>query len=282
MIVFSNNSSAATFGQADSLSHLRLYQEACVIYEQLIFESPGNESLKANALLKKSYCYKAEQKYSLIDNLLSRCDLNKLSDSIKAHILFEQAFACYMSENFSQAKKRILPVLNLNTTQEIDKASIFLYSLILNELDGWEESKNNLVSYLKRAELKDENLREALIKGVISIYQKKNIPKLKKIKTARIMSFILPGSGQTYGGKVGKGIISLSLVTLSGAFVYFNFVDQIYSSSAVGVYLFSFFYTGNVNQTIDIVKNRNYKKKNKANNYLKNQLVNLNNQIQLK
>ena len=96
------------------------------------------------------------------------------------------------------------------------------------------------------------------------------------------MSFILPGSGQTYGGKVGKGIISLSLVTLSGAFVYFNFVDQIYSSSAVGVYLFSFFYTGNVNQTIDIVKNRNYKKKNKANNYLKNQLVNLNNQIQLK
>lgn len=282
MIISSNNLCAASFEQADSLTRLGLYQEACIAYEQIIFENPGNEALKANALLKKSYCYKAENQYFLIDNLLKRCDINKLNDSLKIHILFDQAFACYMSENFQQAKERILPLLNLNTTPETEKATVFLYSLILNELMSCEESKNNLISYLKRAEVKNENIRDSLIQEVNTMYHKKNIPKIKKAKTARILSFILPGSGQAYAGKTGKGIVSLSLVALSGTFVYFNLVDQIYSSTAVGVYLFSYFYTGNVNQTRDMVKKRNSKKKNIANSFLRNQLTILNNQITLK
>jgi TM2 domain-containing membrane protein YozV len=256
-----------------------LYPDASIAYEQIVFDHQNDETIKAQALLKKSYCYKSEGKYSLIDNLLKRCDVNKLNDSIKALILFEQAFACYMDEKFELAKERILPVLNLNATPEMDKASVLLYSLILNELNCWEESKNNLVSFIKRTDIKDETLRDSLIQEVNTMYQKKNIPHLKKVKTARLMSFIIPGSGQMYAGQPGKGLISLSLVALSSTFIYFNIVDQIYTSSAMGVYLFSFFYTGNVNQTHDMVKKRNNTKKNTTNTYLRKQITGLNNQI---
>jgi TM2 domain-containing membrane protein YozV len=279
LIISSNNSNATTFEQADSLFGLCLYPEACIAYEQIIYENPVNEYIKANSLLKKSNCYKAECHYSLIDNLLSRCNVNELNDTLKSQILFEQSLACYMSEKFTSAKERILPVFNINTTPELEKASVFLYSLILNELSSWEESKNNLISFLKRTEISDEKLRDSLIQEVNIMYQKKNIPKLKKIKTARTLSFILPGLGQTYAGKTGKGLISLSLVALSGTFVYFNIIHHIYTSSAVGLYLFSYFYIGNVNQLKTMVNKRNNNKKNKINAYLRSQLTKLNSQL---
>lgn len=275
-IISSSKASATTFQQADSLYRLCLYPEACIAYEQIIYENPNNESIKANALLKKSYCYKAQHNYSLIDNLLSRCDINRLNDTLKAQILFEQSLACYLSENFTHAKERIQPLISLNTSSELDKASVILYSLILNELNCWEESKLNMVSYLKRAEIKDTKTRDSLMQVVNTMYQEKNIPKLKKIKTARTLSFILPGLGQAYTGKAGMGIVNLSLVALSGAFIYFNFVDEIYTSSAAGLYLFSYFYIGGINQLNKMVSKRNTTKKNEANAILRTQLVNIN------
>ena len=279
LTVFSNNLYATSFEQADSLFRLRLYSEACVAYEQIVYENSGNESIKAKALLKKSYCYKAELNYSQIDVILSRCNVNELNDTIKSQILFERSFACYMTEKFAKAKEHILPIFNINSTPEIEKASTLLYSLILNELCEWDESKNNLISYLKRAELENNKQRDSLIQVVNIMYQKKNIPKLKKVKTGRLMSFILPGTGQTYAGKPQKGLVSLSLVALSGTFIYFNVVGQIYTSTAVGIYLFSYFYTGNVNQVKPLVEKRNNSKKNEYNAFLRSQLIKLNKQI---
>ena len=140
LIISSNNLFATSIEQADSLFSLSLYPDACIAYERIIYEHPEDEFIRANALLKKSYCYKAERNYFLIDNLLNRCNINGLNDTLKSQILFEQAFACYMNEKFTLAKSRILPVFNLNTTPELDKASVFLYSLILNELNSWDES----------------------------------------------------------------------------------------------------------------------------------------------
>ena len=276
LIIFSNNLFASSIKQADSLFSLGLYPDACIAYERIIYEHPEDEFIKANALLKKSYCYKAERNYLLIDNLLNRCNINGLNDTFKSQILFEQAFACYMNEKFSLAKSRILPVFNLNTTPELEKASVFLYSLILNELNSWDESKKNLISFIKRTEIKDEKLRDNLIKEVDEMYQKKNIPKIRKLKFAKTLSFILPGSGQAYSGKAVKGLISLSLASLAGAFTYFNFVDEIYSSSAAGLFFFTYFYFGNVKQVTPIVNKRNTIKKNKCNAILRTQLINLN------
>jgi TM2 domain-containing membrane protein YozV len=279
LIISSNNLYAANFEHADSLFRLKLYPEACIAYEYIIFENPGNETIKALALLKKSSCYKAENNYALIDNMLNRCNVSDLNDSIKAQIFFARAWACYMNGNFEFAKDRILPIFNINTSPEIEKASVLLYSLILNEMGKWDESKNNLVSYINRIDIKDMNMRDSLLQEVNVIYQKNNIPTLKNIKTARTMSFILPGLGQTYAGKAGMGIISLSLIALSGTFIYYSIIDQIYASSAAGLYVFLYFYSGNITKLKPMVDNRNERKKEICNAALRIQLIKLNSQL---
>jgi hypothetical protein len=275
LIIFSIKTGATTFKEVDSLFRLKLYSEACISLERIIYENPGNESQKAEALLMKCQCFKLQNKYSLIDNLLRRCEINSLCDSTKARILFEQAFSSYMSENFVRAKDCILPLMNLNVSPEMEKASIFLYSFILNELSSWDESRNNLISFIRRVESENEILRDSLVSEVNGIYSSLNISKLRSINSARIMSLIVPGSGQAYAGDAGKGIISLSMIAFSGGIIYYNVINKVYSSAIVGLYLFSTFYAGNASQAQKLVKNRNFHSRNDNNDYLRVQLSSL-------
>lgn len=264
---------------ADSLFQQKQYTEAGLAYERIAFENTGNEDIICVALLKKSNCLKAQQKYESINTVLLRCNLNVLNDSLKSKVYFERALSCYLSNNFKQAKELLQPLLSLNTTPALDNAAVFLYSLTLNELREWEGSKLNLLQYIKRIHGIDETKKAALTEQINTLYSKENIPKIKRLKKARILSAILPGAGQAYLGKTGRGVLNLSLVALSGVFVYANIINEIYIAAASGVYLTEAFYVGNINQNKRICRLRNDKKADLANNEIRTKLAAINAQI---
>jgi hypothetical protein len=85
--------------------------------------------------------------------------------------------------------------------------------------------------------------------------------------------------GQAYLGKAGRGALNLSLIALSGVFVYANIINEIYIAAASGVYLTEAFYVGNINQNKRISRLRNDKKSDSANNQIRAKLAAINAQI---
>ncbi len=272
LIISFNNTYATGIETADSLFAAGNFVEAGITYEKYIFENSNNDSLVANAILKKVNCYKSLQRYDLIYPLLYRTNKFKLNDSLIAIIHFEKALGCYLDHKFELAKESILPLLNMNTEPELDRASVILYSLTLNELNKWEESKINLLNYINRAPNISNETRDSLINEINTDYSKENIPKLKNLKKARLYSFIFPGAGQVYTGHAGRGLITLSLIAGSLVFSYANLIRELYLASAAGAYLVYTFYIGNINQLHAQVANTNKDKKFVANSALKRKL----------
>ncbi len=260
LIISLDKSSASSFREADSLFSAGLYHDAQIAYEFIAFENQDNELIIANALLKKANCLKAENHSDKVFQTLSRCKIDKLDDSLKANIYFEQSLSAFNAGNFNIARKTIEPLLSLNTNREMDLASVFLCSLILDELGEWAISKNNLISYLNRDTTISQSLKDSLKNNISLIYNPDLYPRLKKIKKARLLSMILPGSGQLYSGKPWKGVVAFGLVALSGAYVYYDIVSELYLAAAVGFYLGETFYVGNVNQVNAIIIKRNQHK----------------------
>jgi TM2 domain-containing membrane protein YozV len=274
-----SSDSDSLFAFADQLYQQKQFTDAGIAYERIAFENTGKEELVCVALLKKSDCLKAMQKYEPINVVLQRCNLNAINDSLKAQVYFERALSCYLSNNFDQSKKLLLPLLSLNVSPEQDKAAVFLYSLTLNELREWEGSKMNLLQYIKRIPGADEAKKTSLSNEINEIYSKNNIPRLKRLKKARLLSAIIPGAGQAYLGKAGRGALNLTLVALSGVFAYANIINELYIAAASGVYLTEAFYVGNINQNKRICRIRNDKVTDKANNQLRAKLADINAQI---
>ena len=136
-----------------------------------------------------------------------------------------------------------------------------------------------MLQYIKRIPCIDEAKKAELTEEINAVYSTKNIPKEKSLKKARVLSTLFPGAGQTYLGKVGRGALNLSLVALSGVFVYANILQEVYLAAASGVYLTEAFYIGNINQNTRICKIRNDKKSISANNNIRIKLAAFNAQL---
>ena len=279
LIISSGNLYASRFSEADSLFSVGLYRDASIAYEQIAFAFSGNDSVIAEALLKKCNCLKAENHSEDIYHLLSRCKTTSLNDSLKAAVLFEQTLSAYLFGNYSVARKTIEPVLSLRTDPVMDLSSVFLYSLILDEQGEWATSKNNLASYFRRSEIISSSLRDSLLQELNVIYNPDLYPHLKKIKKARLLSMILPGTGQFYAGEITRGIVSLGLVALSGVYIYYDIIHELYVAGAAGFFLGETFYVGNVNQLNGIIIKKNQRKRNLFNATLSNQLSQLHKNI---
>lgn len=275
MIISSGNLFATNFSEADSLFSIGRYRDASIAYEQIAFDHSDNDTIITEALLKKCNCLKAENRSQDIYTLLTRCKTNTISDSLKAVVLFEQTLSAYLFGNYSVARKTIEPVLSMRTDPEMDLSSVFLYSLILDEQGEWTTSKNNLVSYFRRAENIRPSLRDSLLQEINVIYNPDLYPHLKKIKKARLLSMILPGSGQFYTGQITRGIICFGLVALSGVYIYYDIIHELYIAGAAGFFLGETFYIGNINQLNGIIIKKNQHKKDLFNATLTNQLSQL-------
>jgi TM2 domain-containing membrane protein YozV len=272
LIISFNNVRASGVESADSLFAAGNYFEAGILYEKYIYDNFNNDTLVASTLLKKVNCYKSQQRYDLIYPLLTRTNKLQLTDSLIAIIQFEKALGCYLDHKFELAKESILPVLNMNTGIELDRAAVFLYCLTLNELGKWEESKLSLLSYINRVPTISAELKDSLISEINMDYNKDRIPKLKNLKKARLYSFIFPGAGQVYTGNAGRGLITFSLIAGAFVFSYVNLIHELYFASAAGAYLVYTFYIGNINQLHSQVSNTNSYKKSEANTTLKRKL----------
>ena len=88
---------------------------------------------------------------------------------------------------------------------------------------------------------------------------------------AKVISYILPGSGQFYTGNYLSGLMSLGWNILTGYLTINSFIeDRVFDGIVIGNLLWLRFYNGNVQNAEKFAKEKNIEIANEALRYLKN------------
>ena len=261
--------------EADSLFLAGKYYPASVEYERAAYLSPTNTA-RTVALLKKAECLKQMESYSDAEKNLERIIYTDLSDTLIAETRYESALCSYLVGDFSNAENHLLQMQSFIKDSSLTKYSLPLYSLVLNELQRWDEAKEKILRAINLSEMniaEKENLR----KNVNELYLPENYPHLKNLLKAQKMSAFLPGLGQLYAGYFWEGSASAFLNVASlGLTGYFIYEKLYFTGVMVGSSVFSKFYIGGSNRLEYLVSKKNYQLLRTYNNKLKDVIMTIN------
>lgn len=242
---------AGNFNFADSLFSVGQFEIASLEYERIYFVSTESEG-RSLALLKKSYCQKKLGNYESAISSLARAENEKTSDSLKYLINKEHAMLYFLNDDYSNAEL-MLNQLDQQVTDTIKQYDyLYLKIIVLNELMKWDESSVLLKKYFcYKNIILDEQNRKALF----------NQPKQLNPKTAKIMSYFIPGSGQMYSGHIFRGLTSIGFQGSSLLYTILAIQNKFYLTGVfTGFGLMQMFYFGGARYAAFLVNKENAQK----------------------
>jgi tetratricopeptide (TPR) repeat protein len=236
---------------ADSLLAAGNYKLAALEYERA-FYATQDDALQCEALLKKSYCYKSAGDFDKGAQTLQRINLSFISDSMQYKVRHEHALDCYLAGKFEDADELLMQINYYTKNKDLADNSLYLDILNKNELQEWKASDSLFMIYLKVNNISiDSNTINQLLKK----------PRLLNEKTAEIISFIVPCSGQIYSGHVLRGLSSIILQGGVGWFTYDCIKDGFYLSGVfMGFTVFQMLYFGGANYAYYLAEKKNVDK----------------------
>lgn len=200
---------------------------SCVAIEKKIF-TESNLKKKDSLLFVKATIYK---EYEDFENALTTLDRlsNFLESDLAIQVINERIKLNYLLSNHKQVKNLIVETDFMEGYQKTNEIILFesLNNIALREVNLAKRNFESLID--------DDNLINEIFKGT----------KFKNPEKAFILSFIIPGSGQVYAGKVFKGLLSLG-VQAPLFYLGINGISRAYvfTESIPAIALFQGFYFG--------------------------------------
>jgi tetratricopeptide (TPR) repeat protein len=230
--------------------------QARLAYERIIFSvqssrypSDSIQLFKNEALLKKTYTYKADTLYKEALQTIERTDANNLPDEESFVLRYETSLCAYLAGNYNEAYNYILQlkyfIKDTTFTNRVD----FLEILTLNELQRWEEAKKLTTAYIRK-----NNLQAS----ADELYAFLKNPKIRKPEKAILLSTFMPGVGQWYAGYPFRGMVSATLQLACFTFGAYSIWQRYYLSGFfTGFVLLQAFYSGGIRHTGYLVEKKN-------------------------
>lgn len=244
------------YDYANTLYTSGRFYDAITEYKRLLFFDDSRENI-SDVNLNIGLCYKAGAKlddaikYFSIAEINSKDDVQKYSakiEIVKANIL------------------RKTTVRALQILDEMEKEAA--YSSKIDSLnywrgwayifeDDWENASKSFSKINPYHELKI--VSERVIKDKYSV------------TFAKVISYILPGSGQIYTGNYLSGVMSLGYNILFGYLTVNSFVEErVFDGIATGSLLWLRFYRGNIQNAEKFAIEKNIEISNKTLRFLQN------------
>lgn len=268
-------SSAQTAKSIDvpgSLMAAGQYRMASIEYERVWLES-GNKIVSANALLGKAQALKQLGQFENAEHVLYRISHDSLPDSLSYIVRYQLALCMYLQGKFAQAEDVLDQMYFTIDDSLLTAPSLMLYALSLNEERRWDEAKEKMMRMITCSGL-DSAAADSLINVVETMYDPQNYPRLKNVKMARVLSMILPGSGQVYAGSAGQGIVSMILNAAAITFTVYSFNVGTYFTAAGSAFsIFGRFYSGGGRNAEKTALKKNYERSKVFNEQLKQKVV---------
>jgi hypothetical protein len=240
----------------DSIFSAGNYSFAAMEYERIFFSSESSTE-KTVALLKKSFCYKNLLQYGKANTTLERINTDSLSDSLQYAVRYEKALNSFLGESYYNAQGFLYEIRLYTKNTELISKSLYLEILTENELRNWDKADSLLMCYLA---INKTNIDSSELNVMLSR------PKLLNPKTAKILSYIIPGSGQMMSGHVFRGLTSIVFQGSAAAFTYLSIKNGFYVSGfTTGLGIFEMLYSGGARYAYKLVLKKNSDKINSHN-----------------
>jgi TM2 domain-containing membrane protein YozV len=236
-------------------------------------DSLSGNSARARALLGKAGALKQLGEFADAVRVLQRISHEKLDDTLSCSVSYQVALCTYLQGEHARAQDALEQLYLSVADSTLTAPSLMLYALALNEERKWSEAKDKMLKMISCSKL-DPAAADSLTRMVNEMYDPRNYPKLKNVKAAKVLSFIIPGSGQVYAGSVGQGIASMVLQAAAITFTVYSFNAGTYITSAgAGFSVFGRLYGGGGRNAERIAMRTNYERAMKYNDQLKKQVI---------
>lgn len=244
------------FEYANKLFESKQYFDAITEYKRLLFfDSQRQYAFQANYRIGKSY--KAGAKFDEAIKYFSLANLNSVNNAQK----YSAKIEIIKSNILRKTTDRALQILD--EMEKVDSFSTKTDSIYYWRgwaymfADNWQKASESFGKISQTHELK------VLCDGVLN--------DKVSVTFAKVISYILPGSGQIYTGNYLSGIMSLGYHVLFGYLTINSFVEErVFDGAAVGALLWLRFYRGNLQNTEEFAEEKNIEIANKALRYLQN------------
>ena len=183
--------------QADSLLARGDYFSAVKLYDRVLFFDDSAYAI--NSYEKIAECYFQNRQYDKAANYFSLAGKAEDNDSLAQSIFEKKTISLILGEQFLSAREELfeMPEAYLKSQKGILLTAMTLY--------GNQETDAAFNEFSKLEVLKKKDKELARLKKRLIRVEKKNP------KTARVLSIIIPGSGQLYAGDWRNGLNSLLL-----------------------------------------------------------------------
>jgi len=225
--------------KADSAFNQESYGYATIMYEKVAFLSDNQES-SCKAMLMKSKCYRAMNDLTQASITLNRIHSSIDNDTLNYDVFYEKMLCHFLKGDYSEAENDMLQMQFQIQDTNLLQHSWPLQIMILNESYKYEESRALFNKYLEINQLELD---------LDSMYRP--IEVLKNPGTAKLLSGIVPGSGQIYAGGIRQGVSTFMLESTTLVYAWYCFSNKLYAAGVFTAinYFAKFYFGGQKNAT---------------------------------
>ncbi len=243
--------------RADSLSGEAVWFEAAIAYERVYYLS-DDPVLRVKANLAKADALKQLGEYSRAADDLQRSLVFPGNDSLRLEVLFQLSLCTYLDGDYSGALSFMGQLRHTTDSATACPGSDLLEGLVLSAQHRWEELREHLENWLGQHP-RGRLLKDSLVRYYAENYLAGAPDPLPDPDRARLMSTLLPGSGQVYAGSAGWGVLNaFSQLASLGAFALMAYNGYYFASVIAGLGPFQAFYFGGIRQAGEFAEqNRN-------------------------
>ena len=217
----------------DHFIKLNNYDAAITEYKRFIFFHPDDIRV-AETYNQIGLAYRSQGLWQEAIFAMRNAVLNANTDEQKSAHQLNLAVTLIASENYDLARLELIKVMLRNTSDTTYKRSLFLQAVTYIYQYRWDDARKILKDYTT-----DESLNQLFEKAM-------NLPQ-KSTKVAKVLSAVIPGTGQMYAGRWGGGLNALGLNGMLGYVTVDAVLKGHYIDAALWTYLiFRRYYMGNL------------------------------------
>lgn len=218
---------------ADHFIKMGNHDAAITEYKRFLFFHP-DDTRTAEVYHKIGHAYREQSLWQDAIIAMRNAVLHASEKDTKSEYQLNLAVTLIASKNYDLARLELIKVSIRNPSGPLYKRAVFLQAVAFIYQFRWEDAQEALQDYTS-----DETLGTLFNSAI-------NLPR-KSTRIAKVLSSILPGTGQIYAGNWKGGLNALILNSALGYVAVDGILDQNYVDAFMWTYYVLFrYYRGNV------------------------------------
>lgn len=234
------------------------YYNAITEYKRFIFfNSNKNNDNLSYVYFKIGLAYRNQKKWQECTNTFQKSIQTAATEEIRDERKIALAIALISNGHYSTAEFLLIKVEMFSRIPKLKQKAAFFRAISSLYSFKWNQARETFHFYSINAKSESQEI----FNQVDSLLAEAKDFKYKSPKLAKMLSAILPGSGQIYAGDWGNGVNALLINAATGYlfvndFLNHQYLDAIFNS----LFLFERFYSGNRSNAEKSAKKYNERK----------------------